>query len=301
MDGGVPATPGHKGATGTKMGAVVDADELLAAQRELRGSLLDSRGAVAWTPARDLAAQLLLYLDDSTRCWQLSVDWIQRNFAVDRADAGLATPAQPLYHPAWVEARSAELDVPSLRGVEVNNRAGAAHLLWTSPKPLVFAEVAQDRRFGTRTREALIATRTIAKVAIAVRYRELCLGLLCADRTVGTFPWSSDLMDRFEMIGREVLPPILAASLRFDAAAQAPHDDGADLADLTPAELKVARLAAEGLPYKQIARVLNRSFSTVDHQLRAIRRKTGASNHAQLASRLARLPLGRTGHRESSR
>lgn len=276
----------------------VDSDELLTAQRALRRTLLDTHSTVAWAPARDLAAQLLLYLDDSPRCWQLSVEWIRRAFDVDRADAGLATPVQVVYRPAWVEDRDPDLDVPSLRGVEVDNRAGAADLLWRSSAPLIFAEVAQDARFGDPTRQQLVATGTISKIAVAVRHENHYLGLLCADRTVGAFPWTSDLIDRFEIVGRRVLPPILAACLRFCDDAQSP---AADAPRLTAAELAVARLAAKGLSYKQIARTLNRSFSTIDHQLRSVRHKTGATSHAQLAARLARWSLGDAGHRESSR
>ena len=57
------------------------------------------------------------------------------------------------------------------------------------------------------------------------------------------------------------------------------------LAELTPAERKVADLVATGMSYKEIARHLNRSFSTVDHQLRSVRTKLGVRS----TSRLVRL------------
>lgn len=56
---------------------------------------------------------------------------------------------------------------------------------------------------------------------------------------------------------------------------------------LTPAELKVAWLAASGMPYKVIADRLNKSFATVDHQLRSIRRKLQVRSHAELSAVLA--------------
>lgn len=58
---------------------------------------------------------------------------------------------------------------------------------------------------------------------------------------------------------------------------------------LTPAERGVARLVAEGLSYKEVARKLERSFSTVDHQLRGIRAKLGASSTARLNVLLGRM------------
>jgi DNA-binding NarL/FixJ family response regulator len=58
---------------------------------------------------------------------------------------------------------------------------------------------------------------------------------------------------------------------------------------LTPAERSVVRLVAEGLSYKEIARKLERSFSTVDHQLRSIRAKLGAASTARLNVLLGRM------------
>ena len=61
------------------------------------------------------------------------------------------------------------------------------------------------------------------------------------------------------------------------------------LAGLTSAELKIARMVARGMSYKEIARELNRSFSTVDHQLRSVRDKLGAPSTARLVRMLADL------------
>ena len=58
---------------------------------------------------------------------------------------------------------------------------------------------------------------------------------------------------------------------------------------LTPAERSVAQLVAEGLSYKEVARKLGRSFSTVDHQLRSIRAKLGAPSTARLNVLLGRM------------
>jgi DNA-binding CsgD family transcriptional regulator len=59
------------------------------------------------------------------------------------------------------------------------------------------------------------------------------------------------------------------------------------LAELTPAERKVALLVATGMSYKEIARHLNRSFSTVDHQLRSVRTKLGVRSTSRLVRLLA--------------
>jgi len=51
----------------------------------------------------------------------------------------------------------------------------------------------------------------------------------------------------------------------------------------------VVRLAVNGLSYKEIARQLNRSFSTVDHQLRSARSKLGVSSTARLVNLMSSL------------
>lgn len=57
-------------------------EDLLAAQRQLRLGLLDRPGAIRWRPARDLAAHLLLRLDEPMACWR-------------QAATGCARPSMP--------------------------------------------------------------------------------------------------------------------------------------------------------------------------------------------------------------
>ena len=55
---------------------------------------------------------------------------------------------------------------------------------------------------------------------------------------------------------------------------------------LTPAERLVAAMAMQGLPYKTIARKLDKSPATVRNQLHAIYQKLGVPNRTALASTL---------------
>jgi DNA-binding CsgD family transcriptional regulator len=57
---------------------------------------------------------------------------------------------------------------------------------------------------------------------------------------------------------------------------------------LTKSKYEIARLVAQGLSYKEIARIRGRSFSTIDHHLRSIRHKTGVSSTSALVSLLAK-------------
>ena len=53
---------------------------------------------------------------------------------------------------------------------------------------------------------------------------------------------------------------------------------------LTPAEHRVAKLAADGLQYKQIARLLHVAPATVRNQLQSVYRKLGVTNKTALAA-----------------
>ena len=59
---------------------------------------------------------------------------------------------------------------------------------------------------------------------------------------------------------------------------------------LTPAERLVAAMAAEGLPYKSIARELGKSPATVRNQLHAIYQKLDVGNRTALAHKLRGQP-----------
>jgi DNA-binding NarL/FixJ family response regulator len=56
--------------------------------------------------------------------------------------------------------------------------------------------------------------------------------------------------------------------------------------ELTPAERRVASLAAEGLANKEIAQTLVVTVNTVEYHLRNVYAKLGVRSRAQLASRL---------------
>jgi DNA-binding CsgD family transcriptional regulator len=58
---------------------------------------------------------------------------------------------------------------------------------------------------------------------------------------------------------------------------------------LTAAEKRVAILVLQGCSYKEIARQLGRSRSTIDHQLRSLRGKLGVHSTPKLHGALLRI------------
>lgn len=265
----------------------------------LRDDLFGSAGRIRWSRARDLAAHMLLFVDDSRRCSAMAVEWIRSDLGCSRVDTGLGAPGSSTYVPGYAEARDPDADVPTYAGTHVNNMAGAMQLMWKTEHPIVFRDVAADGRFDGRLHDMLMSAGTTSKMAAPVGYRGRSIGLICANWVGRPIPNSSALHERYESVVGDVLGPILSASHELEAmrvAASRPEPGKADAAAqeenrglvlLTPAELQVAWLAASGLPYKLIADRLNKSFSTVDHQLRSIRQKLRVRTYAELAAVLA--------------
>jgi DNA-binding NarL/FixJ family response regulator len=87
------------------------------------------------------------------------------------------------------------------------------------------------------------------------------------------------------MAGKVVVPPEVAGSLAQAAHSRARRENAASRLDsLSPQEVKIAQLVAEGLLNKEIGDRLGLSEKTVRNYLGNIFVKTGVSRRAQLAS-----------------
>lgn len=274
--------------------------DVFAAQRQLRTQLLDRR-VIRYADARDLAAHMLLHLDDLPGCWSIATNWLRAELRCQRVDTGFGMRQARDYFPGFAEAKDADYDVPSFGGGQaVDNRDVAMQAMWLDPRPVIFADIKQDSRITPRLRQRLSGARTKSKFAWALRTANGSYGLICADWTEHLAPWESGLSDCFEQTVADVLGPIIAVAKEI--ADREPEgwnrrqsltlsmglSEATALATLTASEIEVARLVAKGLSYKEIARIRRRSFSTIDHQLRSIRQKTGAASTAALVSLLAR-------------
>jgi DNA-binding CsgD family transcriptional regulator len=260
-------------------------------QRRLRGALLDTKTATSYPLARDLASELLLYLDDSKACWMLAADRLRTILAVERVDGGFATPQEQRYHPGQSESLSDLEEIPSLSGIIVSNAEDGMRQLWNSPKPVVFRSIREERAFGTRLRSDLVRAGVGTKMAYALHDETGPFALLCADRVKRGEPeWATWQYDLFEDISKLFLGPILGAARSIGEQAAPP--DLTALHSLSKAERKIAELVSRGMSYKEIARTTGRSVFTVDHHLRNIRAKLGIVSHAKLASFLNARFLG---------
>lgn len=263
--------------------------------------------SIRYAPARDLAAHMLLHLDDLPGSWSLATHWLRAELGCQRVDTGFGVQLARDYFPGYAEAKNADFDVPSFGASVVDNRDIAMQAMWLEPRPLIFADIKQDRRINLRLRQRLSGARTKSKFAGALRTASGSFGLICADWTEHFVPQNSDLYDCFEQTVADVLSPIIAVAKDISDRARAqwnPHWSGGqppppalrlsatDLqTKLTRSEIEVASLVARGLSYKEIARLRGKSFSTIDHQLRSIRSKTGVSSTSALISLLSKVDL----------
>lgn len=273
--------------------------DVFEAQRQLRAQLLDN-SSIQHRRARDLAAHMLLSIDDLNNCWSVATSWLRDELGCHRVDAGFGVANARDYAPGFAEAKSTVFDVPSFGGGTVYNKDPAMQAMWLGTRPVVFADIKQDRRITSYLRNRISGARTKSKFGGALRTNAGSYGLICADWTEHLAPNEADLYDCFEATLRDVLGPIIAvskeisqsnkdeitASSQFSVFANAiPEDNSAcSLEGLTASEIEVAKFVAQGLSYKEIARIRGRSVSTIDHQLRSIRQKTGVSSTASLVS-----------------
>lgn len=291
----------HTHRPSAKLALGSDATDVLDAQRRLRCDLLDRR-SIRHKPARDLAAHMLLHLDDLSACWNLATAWLRDELNCQRVDTGFGQASAKDYFPGFSEAKNTDFDVPSFGGFAVDNRDPIMQTMWSGSKPIVLANIKQDRRVTPKMRQRMSGAGTKSKFGAALRTPDGSFGLICADWTEHLVPNKSDLFDSFAYTVEDVLSPIIAVAKNVATAEATPaiqHEDisvfhygrrGSGALDaLTASEVEVARLVAQGLSYKEIARTRGRSLSTIDHQLRSIRSKMGVASTANLISLLANM------------
>lgn len=265
------------------------------AQQELRHHLLGHLSRISYSRARDLAAHMLLLIEDSTAAWQECVNWLRIELDVDRVDGGFANPQQTIYFPGQAESIYESSDVITIKGLKINNFSSAVQKIWRTNKPVVFTSLGADTLFEPEFRQALITIGVDSKMAISLKNSKQAFGLICIDRGKRRFPldWRQSQFDLFQSVVREVISPIMYQIHILNSYNDITMPSITKYASLlTPAEMKVAYLAAKGLSYKEIAKKNCRSFHTIDHQLRSIRSKLNAHNHANLVALLNRVELG---------
>lgn len=284
----------------------MDDDAILRAQRHLRRRLFEGSGAIRWRPGRELAAQLLLYLDDPLACWRITTEWLRDTLDADRVDGGfggfVGAGGKARHYVALAETQRSSTPLPSVLGLSFSAFEPSLRAVWGGPDVAAIGDVAQERSFTAGMRGALREVGTAAKLALPIRDGARPVGLVCADWHREAPRWNAEVCHQLGQLAHAALGPLLAVSAQLERGhdrLQADHPPGAlclltaacpaaegarppELAALTPAEFKVAQFVAMGLSYKEVARQIDRSLSTVDHQLRSIRDKLGVRSTARL-------------------
>lgn len=258
----------------------MSSDQLWMEQRRLRTQLFEGAGALRWRPARELAAQLLLYLDSPADCWRLTAEWLRDTLDADRVDAGFGGTAGQDYV-VITESQRPALGLPTMLGRRIAADELGLRSLWASSGVQMLPCIREQPVLSAPLRHALLAQGTASKLAMTVRGRRP-IGMICADWQHDAPRWHPDTFNEMRALTQHVVAPVLESALALALAAPSVSDAPPLLARLTPAERNVARLVAMGLSYKEVARRLDRSLATIDHQLRSIRTKLGVSSTARL-------------------
>lgn len=265
-------------------------DFLLSTQRYLRDELLAKSSVISWAPARDLAAQLLLYLDDTDACWEMSVDWLQRYSDADRVEGSSLKFGSERYELGLVEARKAGEDIPSVNGLSIPSGSLVLRTLSAQSRPYVFTDVSQSVLMDEILKQSLVERGTRGKISAAIGYGGNTIGFICIDSVYRPFILTAQTFDRFEMVTGTVLSRILSASAQLVGRNFVDEAVSVSLDNLSPAERRVLSLLISGLSYKQIASKVNRSVHTIDHQLRSIRGKLKVNSNVQLCGKFSVIP-----------
>lgn len=275
---------------------------VLAEQRALRRHLFEGSSAIRWHPGREIAAQILLYLDDPHACLRITVEWIRDLLDADRVDAGyggyVLSNGFALDYVAEAESKKNDLEIPAVLGKRFDAFEAGLRNAWLSERLFPVESVSQNKQLSSNLRNTLANAGTMSKIAMPLRHGERPVGMICADWHVDYPSWNNGICNELEAFVRNAIGPLLATSQRLannslasQVACTLPSNESSTAKfskfGFTASEERVASLVAGGLSYKEVARELGKSLSTIDHQLRSIREKTGAKSTSRLVSLLS--------------
>jgi len=271
-----------------------DDNDLISTQRRLRSVLLEN-GVKCNRTVQELAARMLLYLDQPEQCWGIATEWLISAVDVERVDGGWSTPFDNTYTAGQFEA-TREPGLGSIQDLVVSSGNRTLRRIWSSAGPVVHEDMARESLFDDDLRRYFLSRGVHTKMTAALVFEGKPVGLLCVDRMSSARRWTRSQYECFASATQHVMPPILAEARRLNCRSAlapcgergaSPRETSSPLDLLSPAERRVCRLVAQGLSYKEICRSTNRSFSTIDHQLRSVRRKLGVASTAKLITLLA--------------
>jgi DNA-binding CsgD family transcriptional regulator len=195
----------------------------------------------------------------------------------DRGDAGFMTKESLSYRPARVAARG----TASPSQFEVPASDPTVRAVLRASEPFLVADVRTGMATGP-VQELLVRTGTRAIVVRRLDHLEDGGGMVCIDWVDRDADLPHEALELVDYFVARIWSPLLSRSVM--GRRRAPGREPDPLASLSVAERAVARLAAQGRSYKEIAGARHTSINTVSQQLRAARQKVGARNTVELCS-----------------
>ena len=212
---------------------------------------------------------------------------------------------RPLYAEALIEAGRLDAARTALAtlGTSVDPQSRPAAVLARLEARLAAAEGHPTAAIDILARAVEKPSETDSPFSLAELENEYGRLLLAARRRRSAIRWLRSAHDRYVDLGAQpfaqrCLRQLTDSGVRNTTAApgaEEPSTEASDhpLAALTPRELRIAELAAEGMTNQQIARVLFVSAKTIEYHLGNIFAKLGIPSRRQLRVALEAAPEGR--------
>jgi DNA-binding CsgD family transcriptional regulator len=225
-----------------------------------------TRAAVAWVEATLARAQPAAA---QHHLQQMTSPWVRRTVALDRIEAAIRCDDRDTARAeqAEIDSFAAATDAPWAAAAAAHGRALLAAERDAEPHfKQALAHHARSPRRIDRARTELAFGEHLRRIRRRVDARAHLRAALQAFEDVGASPWAERARQELRASGetarrRDDFPPT----------------------ELTPQELQVARLVAEGLSNRDVAARLFVSPRTVEFHLRNVFAKSGVTSRAALA------------------
>lgn len=245
--------------------------------RALKRHFLDRNRRGYQPDTLSCVANLILNVDDSREMMRLGLQHMVTQLGASRADAGMLTPRDPVYAPQDFYY-NLEVDAPTCDGVSYSNRAAMLRTTWASRTPVFCRNVRGDPLFTDSMPEfEQIGTTSILFQQLTLDERPV--GITCIDYVGEEHEWKPHELRFVHGFCTEFLGPLIGIHRYWN------DETENQLRKPTEAELEAIRLAAEGLSSKEIARQLDKSYRTIENQLRHARLMLDAKTLPELINK----------------
>ncbi len=223
----------------------------------------------------DCVAHMILAIENPKETVRIALSYMGNHLSVCRADAGFATPTDSEYTPL-AEYCNQDTHPPSVSSLILANQHEVMQRVWRSRGPVKYENVSNNEMLSD-VREVFFSIQSKSMLMQRLVWEKDPIGISCVDHTIKEHEWDDSEIDFMQQFCTNFFAPLAGISNYWHNPTM--HQMFKKPSD---SELAAIRLAADGLSYKKIAEVLNKSVRTIENQLRNARLRLNATNQAEL-------------------